>query len=53
MLPCTSRDGVCIGSESQQIEWGNCLLDVVSSWKNVAALGKVEDIEVGSIDYKK
>ena len=50
MLPCPSRDDLFIGSESQKIEWGKRLLDSVSSWKDVAAVGKAKEIQVGSTD---
>ena len=51
MLPCASCDDSFIGSESQKIEWGKRPLDSVNSWQNVPAAGKVEEIEVGSIDH--
>ena len=51
MLPWSSRDDLFIGSESQKIEWGKRLLDSVSPWTDVAAVGKAEEIQVRSIDH--
>ena len=49
MQPCANRDGTRIGSSYQRIRCVKRLLDSVRSWQNVAAVGKVEEIEVEAL----
>lgn len=49
MQPCANRDGTRIGSSYQQIRRVKRLLDSASSWQDVAAVGKAEEIEVEAL----